>query len=86
MTATSTNSRIAAIPFAAFRYFPAGGGGVTVTEGDQLMGPLGLTLAPNGDLLTVNGGNGDGVEITRTGSSSPLCSSTPPTAAATSSD
>ena len=27
------------------------------------MGPLGLTLAPNGDLITVNGGNGNGVEV-----------------------
>jgi len=62
--ADTVNSRIAAIPFAAFRFFPQGGGGVTVTQGNQLMGPLGLTLAPNGDLLTVNGGNGNGVEIT----------------------
>jgi len=62
--ADTVNSRIAAIPFAAFRFFPAGGGGVTVTQGDQLTGPLGLTLAPNGDLLTVNGGNGNGVEVT----------------------
>jgi len=65
--ADTVNSRIAAIPFAAFRFFPAGGGGITVTQGNQLMGPLGLTLAPNGDLLTVNGGNGNGVEITPRG-------------------
>jgi hypothetical protein len=62
--ADTVNSRIAAIPFAAFRFFPVTGGGITVTEGNQLSNPLGLTLAPNGDLITVNGGNGDGVEIT----------------------
>jgi len=65
--ADTVNSRIAAIPFAAFRFFPAAGGGSTETQGNQLMGPLGLTLAPNGDLLTVNGGDGNGVEVTRWG-------------------
>ncbi len=61
--ADTVHSRIAAIPFAVFRFFPATGGGLTVTQGNQLMGPLGLTLAPNGDLITVNGGNGNGVEV-----------------------
>jgi hypothetical protein len=61
--ADTVNSRIAAIPFAAFRFFPATGG-ITVTEGNQLSAPLGLALAPNGDLVTVNGGNGNGVEVT----------------------
>ncbi len=65
--ADTVHSRIAAIPFAAFRFFPATGGGVTVTEGNQLSAPLGLTLAPNGDLVTVNGGNGNGVEVTPSG-------------------
>jgi len=61
--ADTVHSRIAAIPFAAFRFYPAAGGGLTVTQGNQLMGPLGLTLAPNGDLITMNGGNGNGVEV-----------------------
>jgi hypothetical protein len=65
--ADTVHSRIAAIPFAAFRFFPATGGGMTLTEGNQLNGPLGLTLAPNGDLITVNAGNGNGVEISRWG-------------------
>ena len=65
--ADTVNSRIAAIPFAVFRFFPATGGGITLTEGNQLSGPLGLTLAPNGDLITVNGGNGNGVEVTPAG-------------------
>jgi hypothetical protein len=62
--ADTVNSRIAAIPFAVFRFFPATGGGITVTQGNQLIQPLGLTVAPNGDLITVNGGNGNGVEVT----------------------
>jgi hypothetical protein len=65
--ADTVNSRIAAIPFAVFRFFPATGGGITVTEGQQLSDPLGLALAPNGDLITVNGGNGNGIEITPRG-------------------
>ena len=61
--ADTVHSRIAAIPFAPFRFFPETGGGITVTQGNQLVGPLGLTLAPNGDLITLNGGNGNGVEV-----------------------
>lgn len=58
------NSRIAAIPDAAFREFPETGGGDTVSEGMALSGPLGMTLAPNGDILTANGGDGNVVETT----------------------
>jgi hypothetical protein len=36
--------------------------GVTVSSGRYLSSPLGLTMAPNGDILTVNGGNGYIVE------------------------
>lgn len=60
---TSAN-RIAAVPFAAVRPFPAPHGGITVTSGGSLAAPLGLTLAPNGNILTANGGNGDIVETT----------------------
>ncbi len=83
--ADTVHSRIAAIPFAAFRFFPATGGGMTLTEGNQLNGPLGLTLAPNGDLITVNAGNGSGVEISRSGFQFPQSSSTRPMPPATSS-
>jgi DNA-binding beta-propeller fold protein YncE len=31
------------------------------------MGELGLAIAPNGDILTVNGGNGNIVEVTPQG-------------------
>jgi hypothetical protein len=79
--ADTVHSRIAAIPFAAFRFFPATGGGTTLTEGNQLNGPLGLTLAPNGDLITVNAGNGNGVEISRWGFQFPAVQFDPANAA-----
>jgi hypothetical protein len=41
--------------------------GTTVSEGGQLAHPLGLALAPNGDLLATNATNGKIVEITPTG-------------------
>jgi hypothetical protein len=62
--ADTINSRLAAIPFALFRFSPVPNGGITLSEGGALMAPLGLTLAPNGDLVTVNGGNGNAVEVT----------------------
>jgi len=40
---------------------------VTVTAGGALNDPLGLTVAPNGDILTVNGNNGFLVETTPAG-------------------
>jgi hypothetical protein len=61
--ADTVDSRIAAIPDAVFR-FSDDGTGQTVSEGDNLMAELGLAIAPNGDILTVNGGNGDIVETT----------------------
>ena len=38
-----------------------------MSAGGALMTPLGLTLAPNGDILTVNGGDGNIVETTLQG-------------------
>ena len=51
-------NRIAAIPEASTRNDAVGGGGVTVSSGGDLNAPLGLTLAPNGDILTANGNDG----------------------------
>jgi hypothetical protein len=62
--ADTQGNRIAAIPDAPFRVFPARHGGFTVSSGGDLNGPLGLTLAPNGDILTANGGDGNIVETT----------------------
>ena len=61
--ADTVNSRIAAIPGAVARHHSAGTG-FTVTKGGALNAPLGLTVAPNGDVLTVNGGDGNIVETT----------------------
>jgi hypothetical protein len=60
-------NRITAIPQALTRTSPATAGGTTVTEGGKLKEPLGLALAPNGDILTTNAGDGDIVETTPTG-------------------
>lgn len=65
--ADTLGNRIAAIPFATFRSFPATSGGPTLSQGDHLNGPLGLTVAPNGDLIAVNSLDGNAVEITQSG-------------------
>jgi hypothetical protein len=62
--ADTQGNRIAAIPDALFRQTPLGGGGITVAEGGFLNGPLGLTIAPGGDILTANGDDGNIVETT----------------------
>ena len=64
--ADTLNNRIAAIANAAARTTDAGTG-VTVFGGGALNAPLGLAIAPNGDILTVNGGDGNMVEITPAG-------------------
>jgi len=64
--ADTLSSRIAAIPGAVFR-FSDDGTGRTVTEGNNLNGELGLAIAPGGDILTVNGGDGNLVETTPAG-------------------
>jgi hypothetical protein len=65
--ADTQGNRIAAIAGAPFRAFPAQNGGRTVSSGEDLNGPLGMTLAPNGDILTANGGDGNVVETTPSG-------------------
>jgi hypothetical protein len=64
--ADTLNNRIAAIPDAAYRQ-SNDGTGRTVSKGGALMGELGLAIAPNGDILTVNGGDGNMVETTPNG-------------------
>jgi hypothetical protein len=60
--ADSLNNRIAGIPNAAFRHHDDGAG-FTVSKGAALNDPLGLVIAPNGDIITANGNNGNLVEI-----------------------
>ena len=65
--ADSANNRIAAIPDAMTRTTKMGGGGKTVAKGGRFNDPLGLTIAPGGDILTMNGGNGNIIETTPSG-------------------
>jgi len=64
--ADTVNSRIAAIPDAV-RRFGSAGDGTTINQGGALKGPLGLAIAPGGDILTVNSINGKIVETTPSG-------------------
>ncbi len=61
--ADTLNNRIAVIPNAIDRTTSAGTG-TTVSHGGSLNFPLGLAVAPNGEVLTVNGGDGFITEIT----------------------
>jgi DNA-binding beta-propeller fold protein YncE len=64
--ADTIDNRIAVIPNAARR--PAASHrGFTVSENGSLNGPLGLAIAPNGDVLAANANDGNAVEITRSG-------------------
>jgi len=65
--ADTQGNRIAAIPNAEFRQTTLGGGGITIAKGGFLNGPLGLTIAPNGDILSANGDDGNIVETTPVG-------------------
>jgi len=58
--ADTINSRITAIPDAIDRKSPTNP--VEVSSGDKLNMPLGMQLAPNGNILTVNAGDGNLVE------------------------
>ena len=64
--ADALGNRVTAIPNAPFRHSSAGTGFV-VTSGGALNTPLGLTVAPGGNVLTVNGGDGRLVETTPSG-------------------
>jgi hypothetical protein len=85
--ADSVGNRISAIANAADRGTSAGTG-ATVTSGGTLNTPLGLAVAPNGDVLTVNGADGTLLETTPGGrqvasqlldNSVPSPQTTPPT-------
>jgi hypothetical protein len=63
---TLTNS-VSAIPQALTRTTAVTAVGGTLSAGGSLNAPLGMTMAPNGDLVVVNGNNGNAVEITQAG-------------------
>jgi DNA-binding beta-propeller fold protein YncE len=64
--AETLTSRIFAIPNALTRTTSTGPG-ILVSKGRHLNMPLGLAIAPNGNVLTVNGGDGRIVETTPAG-------------------
>jgi hypothetical protein len=64
--ADTAMNRITRISNALTRHTSAGTGAV-LTSGGKLNAPLGLTIAPNGDVLTVNGGDGRIVETSPSG-------------------
>ncbi len=64
--ADSINNRIAAIPNAVQRTTSAGRG-MTVSSGGALNDPLGLTVGPGGDIVTMNGDDGFAVKTSPSG-------------------
>jgi hypothetical protein len=58
--ADSVGNRVASIPNALTATSPVSG--TTVSSGGFINDPLGLAIAPNGDVLTTNGGDGNLVE------------------------
>jgi sugar lactone lactonase YvrE len=64
--ADTLNNRIRAISNPLFRT-SSDGIGKTVASGGALNQPLGLTVAPNGHILTVNGGDGYIIEFSPNG-------------------
>lgn len=60
--ADTQGNRIAFVPEPLFRQTPFGGGGITAAAGGKLNSPLGLTVTPNGNILTANAGDGNIVE------------------------
>ncbi len=65
--ADTQGNRIAAVPHALNRQSTLEGAGVTVAAGGYLNGPLGLAMAPNGDVLAANANDGNMVEVTPAG-------------------
>ena len=65
--ADTLENRIIAVPDALTRTSPVPDAGITLSQGGHLNQPLGLALAPNGDILTANAGDGNIVETTPAG-------------------
>jgi hypothetical protein len=65
--ADTLKNRIIAIPKAMSRDTAVPDTGITLSAGGHLNQPLGLELAPDGDIITTNAGNGNIVETTPAG-------------------
>jgi hypothetical protein len=63
----SLTNTVSAIPDATSRTSALSMTASTISSGGSLDAPLGLTLVPGGNLLVVNGNNGNAVELTPTG-------------------
>jgi hypothetical protein len=64
---STLGNSVSAIPDALTRTSPTAPGAGVLTSGGSLNGPLGLTALPDGNLIAVNGNNGQAVEITPAG-------------------
>jgi hypothetical protein len=65
--ADTQTSAISAIPAALTRTTAVAASASTIATGGALNAPLGMTLAPNGDLVVVNGNDGNAVEVSPAG-------------------
>ena len=65
--ADTLESAIIAIPNAMTRTTALADKGIAITTGGHLKQPLGLLIAPNGDVVTTNAGDGNMVETTPAG-------------------
>ncbi|MGH2832273.1 MAG: hypothetical protein ACRDK2_05820 [Solirubrobacteraceae bacterium] len=65
--ASTEDNKILAISEAMTRTTPAAKGGTVLSVGGHLKEPLGMVLAPNGNIITTNGGDGNMVETTPAG-------------------
>jgi hypothetical protein len=65
--AGTVRNHISVIPKALSRMTAVADGAITLSSGGWLNGPLGLTIAPNGDVLAMNANNGVAVEISPSG-------------------
>lgn len=65
--ADTLSDGIIAIPHALTRRRAVADRGITIASGGELKQPLGLTIAPNGDIITTNAGDGNIVETTPSG-------------------
>ena len=65
--AETVSNQVSEIPNAATRTTAVADGTSTLSSGGWLNAPLGLTLAPNGDVIVMNANDGNAVEISPQG-------------------
>jgi DNA-binding beta-propeller fold protein YncE len=65
--ADTLESRIVAVPDAMTRTTAVPDKGIALSQGGHLNQPLGLEIAPDGDIITTNAGDGNIVETTPSG-------------------